>query len=583
MDTQKHSRTKSTVPVTTASDVKAIIASLDRAANRSKTVNAEISGLLSSLAGRLETQTMSLAFMGRFSSGKSSLINCALGHPLLPADDLPETGIPCHLYKGYEDDAVVVTKRDGVRHIAPCTTEAIAAFVSLRTQAGAVNTVVDDVERVDISLRRFAHEDMIWIDAPGVSSGNESRLSEVVSYDADLVVWVLGSEQFLSKSEAQGIADQVARCGPDSVAIVLNVRLQEHGASSAHAWQDAVTRLPKWRKRMIDMWAEVGLDPIWSPPLILVSAKEALRDPKGFGGPELQNLLASVRAPTCASSIALRVGRAYHEVGLAKTAALEMLVAAQETNAGRLAAVAEYEQAAALERKRVERQVKDALADFSKGFAVRAKTVGEKFCVEVRSHTIKRSDDLSAMLKKRLEEAAQAERKALKPLLEGIEGTTGPFNIDRALLVADLTVKYANNPVDSAVGSAGAGAAAGAVLGSLIFPGVGTLIGGALGGMFGNSHGQDRALTAAVALDVNQTCEAVSAQANRAVSKMKKAADDMLETVMQTYRAKTSPPAGPDEEREADLIALLGDLTDLVSSLATVRKRRRTAEETASQ
>jgi hypothetical protein len=172
-----------------------------------------------------------------------------------------------------------------------------------------------------------------------------------------------------------------------------------------------------------------------------------------------------------------------------------------------------------------------------------------------------------------LDDAARKKREVLKRALCGIEGLELELSeIDQKLRVAPVTVEYANNPVQNGEASMADGAALGAVIGTFMLPWLGTVIGGAIGGIWGNKHDKDQALTAAIALDVKQTCETVASEAARVASIMKKSSDDIVDSVMKTHSAKANSPEGPDKDAEANLTLLVNDLTALASSLSLVRQ-----------
>jgi predicted GTPase len=59
-----------------------------------------------------------IAFIGRFSSGKSSIINTILGNDILPVMVTPTTAIPTYISFNIQDDCLIVDKDDNIKKIS---------------------------------------------------------------------------------------------------------------------------------------------------------------------------------------------------------------------------------------------------------------------------------------------------------------------------------------------------------------------------------------------------------------------------------------------------------------------------------
>ena len=75
----------------------------------------EIGRMLSEPLDRVTKPEVTLTFSGPFNAGKSTLLNAALRRPLLPMDELPETGTICRLRPGHPS---VCSSRGGQFHYA---------------------------------------------------------------------------------------------------------------------------------------------------------------------------------------------------------------------------------------------------------------------------------------------------------------------------------------------------------------------------------------------------------------------------------------------------------------------------------
>jgi len=245
---------------------------------------------LQMLLDRLLKGVVSITFGGHFSSGKSTLINAALGRLLLPTLDYPETGAICAIRAGERDHVEVLTTNG--RRTIDCTTAAIAQEIRLTTPTGSLNTKVLQVQQVNITLAtRVIPSGAIWIDSPGINESPEmyDRASEAARM-GDILVWVLNSRQFLSLSEEEFLTEYIAERGPAAVIFVSNAFLQGDTPeywNTYHA-QSFPGHLKKLHYRASFMsYAKQNL-----PEVISVSAR-ALSSYKGddFGGREFRNLL----------------------------------------------------------------------------------------------------------------------------------------------------------------------------------------------------------------------------------------------------------------------------------------------------
>ena len=101
---------------------------------------------------RLTNPRVSISFGGRFSSGKSTLLNGACRQKLLPTNAYADTGVICVLRQDIRNNATLVYEH-GKQEI-PCTTEAIAKHISLRLDKdGQQNSRVMEIKHLEIGLK----------------------------------------------------------------------------------------------------------------------------------------------------------------------------------------------------------------------------------------------------------------------------------------------------------------------------------------------------------------------------------------------------------------------------------------------
>src|SRR5262245_3525347 len=81
-----------------------------RCAERLRRMDSELADRLES-ADRLAVEEVTVAFGGRFKSGKSLLVNGLIGRDLLPVNVEAETGAPCFIRRGGADSAFAVRGR----------------------------------------------------------------------------------------------------------------------------------------------------------------------------------------------------------------------------------------------------------------------------------------------------------------------------------------------------------------------------------------------------------------------------------------------------------------------------------------
>lgn len=132
-----------------------------------------------------ENYKTSVAFLGEFSSGKTSLVNALLRKHFLPCFDKPTTAIITEISKGDKDYFCVVETKNGSVSSKEIEVSEIAEEVQKEGKNRLLKVEVKDSEILD--------ENTILIDTPGVSSINETHSKVTYGYlpNMDVVFMVI--------------------------------------------------------------------------------------------------------------------------------------------------------------------------------------------------------------------------------------------------------------------------------------------------------------------------------------------------------------------------------------------------------
>jgi predicted GTPase len=254
----------------------------------------EIGRMLSEPLDRVTKPEVTLTFSGPFNAGKSTLLNAALRRPLLPMDELPETGTICRLRPG-RDDAGLLRTRDGIQPI-PCTTEVIRHYCSVLASDGERRGPEATEQELEMVLQGSPIPPQVcWADSPGI---NDTRTMDerafLAASEADLVVWVINSRSPFSEAEDQFLQRVAGLLGPTSLLFVLNAFLADR---TPEAWREFSERIePALRTRLADHREAMGVPRDVAPPMISVCAKAALRaEEAGFGAAGLLPFITSLQ------------------------------------------------------------------------------------------------------------------------------------------------------------------------------------------------------------------------------------------------------------------------------------------------
>ncbi len=162
------------------------------------------------LPERLETASLTLAVLGQFKRGKSTLINALIQAPVLPTSVLPLTSVVTRLKFG-DHPELLVRFRDGREESPPV--ETLGDFV---TEEGNPKNVRNVTEAVISWPSPFLDRPLRVVDTPGVGSvhSHNTEVSEAFLNQFDAAIFVLGVDPVLTRTELEWLAkvqDQAER------------------------------------------------------------------------------------------------------------------------------------------------------------------------------------------------------------------------------------------------------------------------------------------------------------------------------------------------------------------------------------
>ncbi|HUJ01805.1 MAG TPA: dynamin family protein [Usitatibacter sp.] len=216
---------------------------------------------------RLAEDRFNLAVVGRFSRGKSSLMNAIIGTNRLPTGVLPVTSVITAVAYGSHEEVVIRFQRDRVESRVPLA--ALPEYTSQRYNPGNVRRVREAEVRLPAEiLRRGFH----FVDTPGLAStiAENTRTTEEFLPEADAFVVVTSHESPLSEEEMDVI--RAAVVSDRRTFVVVN----KHDAVSAAERSESLLFIRRHLERLF------GPD---APSVFSVSARDAL-EAKLHGDPQ---------------------------------------------------------------------------------------------------------------------------------------------------------------------------------------------------------------------------------------------------------------------------------------------------------
>ncbi len=152
---------------------------------------------IDALASRLEEDTFEVAFFGRVSSGKSSLLNALLGTNVLPVGVNPITAVPTKLRYGKTLKAAVAY---GDGRSAQVSIEELARAVTEQGNPGNLKNIVRAL--VEIPSPRL-QDGILLVDTPGLGSLAKRGAAETLAYlpSCDLALLLIDAGATLNEED----------------------------------------------------------------------------------------------------------------------------------------------------------------------------------------------------------------------------------------------------------------------------------------------------------------------------------------------------------------------------------------------
>jgi GTP-binding protein EngB required for normal cell division len=184
---------------------------------------------VASIIGQAQSNAASVAVLGQFKRGKSSLVNALLGDDALPTGRLPLTGVTTTVSHG--ERGAVVHYLDGREDGADLRD--LARFVTEESNPG--NRL--GVARVDVNLPHALLRDMVLIDTPGIGSTlvHNTQIAQEASERVDLAIFVTGPEPPITSEEASFL-QQVHDLAERVIVVVAKIDLVPDGESEILAF-----------------------------------------------------------------------------------------------------------------------------------------------------------------------------------------------------------------------------------------------------------------------------------------------------------------------------------------------------------
>lgn len=363
--------------------------------------DATLHGGLAPLLEVHQAKFSTVAFGGHFKTGKSTLLNAALGRRVLPAADLPETGAICSLRSGDVDAVEVCVGSE--RRAIPCTLEAIQREISLIGEAGERRAEVHRVEQLEITLSGCGiPPEARWIDSPGINDTEEMNACALrAARQADVLVWVLSSKQPLSEVEMVFLAGYIAERGPTGVVFVLNAFLAENTHA---AWTAFLARKAPWiQDKVLHHAPDLGFTPD-APPLIApVSGLGLFGDSENdFGRSELRSLLLGLGSPEVPRIRRARLDRAALSLRSLTDEMDEQRERERTAQEARENAEAETRREAMRLRGEFDREARQAVAAFYGQWTANARGGADSLATTITGDRLERGDRYSHMLSEML-------------------------------------------------------------------------------------------------------------------------------------------------------------------------------------
>jgi hypothetical protein len=181
---------------------KFAMADIIRAAQTADSKDSTLQSETRELSMRLADDRFNLMIVGRFSRGKSTLINAVLGGPYLPTGIVPLTSVITTIRYGSRKQVVLYFNESRMRREIPLSE--LGDYVTQQSNPGNVKNVAYAEIELPVELLRRG---VFFVDSPGLGSSiTENTLTtERFFPEADAFVLMTSYESPLSKEEDRAL------------------------------------------------------------------------------------------------------------------------------------------------------------------------------------------------------------------------------------------------------------------------------------------------------------------------------------------------------------------------------------------
>ena len=160
-----------------------------------------------------ENRIQNVAVIGRYSTGKSSLINALLGQSILPASPVPTTKAVTYIMKGGEDTLY-----------SEMTDGEIVIHQSIEDLKNRNDKIIQNARRITLTLKNFPFPDITFIDTPGLEDPDQyiTQLTLDVLPETDAIVVLFDANYMESKVEFEFISSMLQNDKDQKIFVVIN-------------------------------------------------------------------------------------------------------------------------------------------------------------------------------------------------------------------------------------------------------------------------------------------------------------------------------------------------------------------------
>ena len=185
--------------------------------------DAELQARAEHFAERVRPRTFSVAFVGEFKAGKSTLVNGLCRRELLPVATRECTAVVTRVRatQAGETEGVTVTLDDDSRQEGELSNLEGALSIKGGTVFNRKRVVEAEVRLSNWAWAEFSVE---LVDTPGVSAASKARDAAVLHYlpRADAIVFVTRADQLLSQSEQDFLKHSIVPQDVSKLFVVIN-------------------------------------------------------------------------------------------------------------------------------------------------------------------------------------------------------------------------------------------------------------------------------------------------------------------------------------------------------------------------